>query len=186
MENRTRRDNLSISQIPEVITARYCHCLFSELAPEISPEPLEFDRIHGSLAPKPTEGPLRGVTIGFHYWVPLLLHQRERVLQARREHQDLYFQSNPLQLFADFSLVTIAKWRNIKPYLQVLQTQEIRSRWGFLFKLSFSHQGRQFHASSYQVSQRGSQALHSLTKHNAFRMCPQDDRAGLARLALST
>lgn len=58
------------------------------------------------------------------------------------------FKGNSLQLFAHLSPVTIAKRRSLKPYLQVLQTQVIRYRWGFPFKLSFFQQGRQFHAST--------------------------------------
>lgn len=114
---------------------------FQELAPEIPLERLEFDHIHRSLAPKPSEGPPRDLIIKFHFY-----RTKERLLQAAQ--QDLSFQGNPLQLFADLSPVTIARRRGLKPYLQILQTQGIKYRWGFPFKLSFSHLGCQFHASS--------------------------------------
>lgn len=116
---------------------------FQELAPEIPVDRLEFDRIHRSLAPKPTDGPPRDVIIKFHYY-----HTKEKLLQAAREQQTLSFQGNSLQLFADLSPVTIARRRGLKPYLQILQTQGIKYRWGFPFKLSFSHSGRQFQATS--------------------------------------
>lgn len=86
---------------------------------------LEFDRIHRSPTPKPSEGPPRDVIIKFHYY------RKDRLLQATRDCQDLSFKGNTLQLFADLSPVTIAKKINLKPYLQVLQTQGIHYRWGF-------------------------------------------------------
>lgn len=127
---------------------------FQELAPEIPLERLEFDRIHRSLASKPSEGPPRDVLIKFHFY-----RTKERLLQAAREQQDLFFQGNPLQLFAYLSPATIARRRGLKPYLQILQTQGIKYRWGFPFKLSFSHLGRQFHASSPSDLKRHFQEL---------------------------
>lgn len=72
IENRTRRDNLCIRGIPEVITDQQgtATAFFQELAPEIPVGRLEFDRIHQSLAPKPSDGPPRDVIIKFIITVP--------------------------------------------------------------------------------------------------------------------
>lgn len=133
------RDNLRICGIPEVIIDLQgtATAFFQELAPELPFERLEFHCIHRSLALKPTEGSPRDVVIKFHYY-----RTKEKLLQAARERRDLSFQDNTLQLFADLCPVMIAKRRNLKPYLQILQTQAIKYRWGFPFILSFSHQGR--------------------------------------------
>lgn len=138
-KNRAHRDNLRICGIPEVIIDLQgtATAFFQELAPELPFERLEFDCIHRSLALKPTEGSPRDVVIKFHYY-----RTKEKLLQAARERRDLSFQDNTLQLFADLCPVMIAKRRNLKPYLQILQTQAIKYRWGFPFILSFSHQGR--------------------------------------------
>lgn len=156
-ENRARRDNLRIRGIPENITDLQgtATAFFQELAPGIPVDRLEFDRIHRSLAPKPSDGPPRDVIIKFHFY-----RTKEKLLQAAREQQDISFQGSPLQQFADLSLVTIARRRGLKPYLQILQTQGIRYRWGFPFKLSFSHLGRQFHATSPSELRRHFQELH--------------------------
>ena len=59
VENRARRDNLRVRGIPEVITDLQgtATAFFQELAPDIPPDRLEFDRIHRSLAPSPLRGP---------------------------------------------------------------------------------------------------------------------------------
>ena len=144
-ENRARRDNLRVRGIPEVITDLQgtATAFFQELAPDIPPDRLEFDRIHRSLAPKPSEGPPRDVIIKFHYY-----RTKEKLLQSARERQDLSFQGNPLQLFADLSPATIARRQGLKPNLQILQSRGIKYRWGFPFKLSFSHLGRHFQATT--------------------------------------
>lgn len=58
-ENWAHRKNLHIRGVAEAITDLQgtTTALFQELAPEIPPEQLEFDRIHRSLAPKLSEGP---------------------------------------------------------------------------------------------------------------------------------
>lgn len=68
-ENWAHRDNLYICGVPEVITNLQgtATAFFQKLAPEVSLERLQFDRIHRSLAPKPTEGPPRDIIIKFHY-----------------------------------------------------------------------------------------------------------------------
>lgn len=58
-ENRARRDNLRIRGIPETVIDLQgtATAFFQEMVPEIPVDRLEFDRIHRSLAPKPTDGP---------------------------------------------------------------------------------------------------------------------------------
>lgn len=104
----------------------YSHRFLQELAPDIPVERLEFYHIHRSLSPKPSDDPPRDVIIKFHYY-----RTKEKLLQVARDQQNLSFQGNSLQLFADLSTVTIARQRGLKPYLQVLQTQGIKYRWGF-------------------------------------------------------
>lgn len=57
-----------------------------ELAPKIPLESLEFDRIHRSLAPKPTDGPPRDIIMNFHFY-----YTKEQLLQAARECPDFSF-----------------------------------------------------------------------------------------------
>lgn len=74
LEDSENRANLRIRGITEVITDLQgtTTAFFQKLAPEIPLELLEFDRIHRSLAPKPTDGPHRDVIIKFHFY-----HTRE-------------------------------------------------------------------------------------------------------------
>lgn len=123
----------------------------------------------GHSLPNSLKAPPRDVIIKFHFY-----RTKEWLLQAARDHQDLSFQGNPLQLFADLSPVTIAKRRNLKPYLQILQAQDIRYRWGFPFKLSFYHLGRQVHASSLPDLRRHFQDLQ-------FDLPPSQPESSLAR-----
>lgn len=69
-ENRARRYNLCIRGFLENITDLQgtATAFFQELAPELPLERLKFDRIHRSVAPKPSEGPPRDVIIKFHYY----------------------------------------------------------------------------------------------------------------------
>lgn len=116
-ENRARRDNLCIRGIAENVTDLQgtATAFFQELTPGTPLERLEFDCIHRSLAPKPSEGPPRDFIIKFYYYCT-----KESFLHAAQKQQDFSLQGNPLQLFAYLSPVTIARQRGLKPYLQVL------------------------------------------------------------------
>lgn len=103
-ENRACRDNLCIRGLPETLTEGTAIAFFRSLQLTFPPEHLEFDRIHRSLAPKPSEGPPRDVIFKLHYYCT-----KKRLLRAASDCQDLSFQGNSLQLFADLSPVTIVK-----------------------------------------------------------------------------
>lgn len=69
---------------------------------------------------------------------------KEQLLRLAAAALNLTFQNHPYQLYADLAQSTIIKRRALRPYLQILQEQEIRKRWGYPFKLIFHYEGRQF------------------------------------------
>lgn len=129
-ENRDRRSNLRIRGIPETVLDLQATmtALFQELQPGIPVERLEMDRVHRALAPRKTNGPPRDIIVTFHYY-----RTKEQLLAAARGKNNLDFQGNVYQLFADLSPLTVAKRSALKSLLRVLQRHQILYHWGFPF-----------------------------------------------------
>lgn len=94
--------------------------LFQELLPTLSADRFEMDRIHRTLAPKKAEGPPHDIITKFHFY-----RTKENLLAAARERNDLSFQGEKYQLFADLSQLTINKRRAMKPLFLILQNHHI-------------------------------------------------------------
>lgn len=87
---------------------------------------------------------------------------------ATRNKQDLSLFRDPIQLFTDRRPSTVQKHRNLRPLLQQLMNRQIKYRWAFPFKLSFTFKGRAHSFSKFQdgkdllldlgIITRGSQA----------------------------
>ena len=156
-ENRSRRSNLRIRNIPETVDdlQSFSTALFQELAPSIPIERLEFDRIHRALTRRQQDGPPRDTIIKLHFF-----RTKEQLLAAARNKDTLLFQGHTYQLFSDLAPLTIAKRRAMKPQLQVLIQHHLKYTWRFPFALQFTHQGQQHSCTSPESLQRLLESLH--------------------------
>lgn len=90
--------------------------------------------MHRALAPSKPNGPPSDIIAKFHYY-----RAKKQLLTSARGKNSLTFQGHTYQLFADFSPLTVAKRRALKPHLQVLQRNQIAYHWGFSFSNHFTH-----------------------------------------------
>lgn len=139
LENRSRRSNLRFRGIPENVTDLQATltAMIQELVPTLPLERLEMERAHRALTRKNPDGPPRDIIVKFLYF-----RTKEAILQAVRDKPSLEFQGYTYQVFADLAPSTIAKRRELRPFLQILQRHQIAYRWGFPFRLSFTFHGR--------------------------------------------
>uniref|UniRef100_A0A8C5R7Q4 Uncharacterized protein n=1 Tax=Leptobrachium leishanense TaxID=445787 RepID=A0A8C5R7Q4_9ANUR len=141
LEDRSRRHNLKIRGIPETIHPRdlmaYVTDLFTHLLPGVAPDTLLMDRIHR--IPKPPSAPQkapRDVILKMHYYKP-----REDVLRAMRKPEILGSQYDHLEIYPDFSKVTLQQRRLFRPLTMALRDAGILYRWGFPTKLIVLREG---------------------------------------------
>lgn len=158
-ENRSRRGNLRLRGLPESIDdlTSTATALFQELVPALPIERLEFDRIHRALGPKKPDGPPRDIIIKFTFY-----RTKETLLRAARDKRDLCFQGHPYQLFSDLAPSTIQKRRLMKPYTSTLLNRQIKYQWGFPFKLTFTHKGRNHTVHNPEEAKSTLELLHLL------------------------
>lgn len=128
LENRSRRANLRIVNVPEGNencqdpVKFVCEMLMQVMRNEVFEKPPELERAHRSLAPKPNHGnPPRSIIVCFHQF-----QEKERALWWARQHE-LRFQGKVLRTYLDLSAVlskTCAAFKGIKQ--QALYQKGIR------------------------------------------------------------
>ncbi|KAM9299326.1 uncharacterized protein PAF06_016378 [Gastrophryne carolinensis] len=145
LENRSRRVNIRIRGLPESIedVPATVTALLQELIPSMPIDRLELDRAHRALGPKRSDGLPRDIVVK-----PTFYCTKETILMAAREKGDLCFQNHRYQIFPDVAPQTLQRRRAMKPGLEILRNHNIKYRWGFPFKLAFTHAGRQHTADS--------------------------------------
>lgn len=104
LENRSRRNNIRIINLPEGSESGQdpvqfiSKMLMETMGPEVFDKPPELERAHRSLLPKPGGGAApRAVIVCFHRY-----QDRERALRWARQHETRY-RNNTLRLYPDFS-----------------------------------------------------------------------------------
>ncbi|XP_063819155.1 LOW QUALITY PROTEIN: uncharacterized protein LOC135057187 [Pseudophryne corroboree] len=113
LENRERRSNIRIRNIPESVSMDnlepYLHDLFSFLIPDLGAIQILLERAHRALRSKPRDGvPPRDVVLRF-----LKFKDKERVLNSTRGKPYVLYNSSKLQFFQDLAPLTLAKRREL-------------------------------------------------------------------------
>ncbi|XP_075422765.1 uncharacterized protein LOC142463838 [Ascaphus truei] len=141
-ENRDRRQNLRIRNIPETVLPGllrpYLVDLFGSVCDSLQDCDLEIDRAHRALGPR-SEDPSRrrDVIVRLHSYTT-----KEKIMAASRGIETLTFQNEHLQIFSDLSRITVLRRKEMKPLTTFLQENDIRYRWGFPFKLTANNKGK--------------------------------------------
>uniref|UniRef100_A0A803JBS4 L1 transposable element RRM domain-containing protein n=1 Tax=Xenopus tropicalis TaxID=8364 RepID=A0A803JBS4_XENTR len=139
LENRSRRNNIRIRNIPESYTdlRKLLDLLFTKLLPEYATELLLIDRVHRSLRPKPQHGePPRDVVVRLHYF-----ETKEDLLRSARTHKAVEIDGESIQMYQDLSPVTLQKRRDLRPITSSLTRAGYKYGWGFPFHLTVVKNG---------------------------------------------
>lgn len=108
-----------------------------DLIPDISPQHMEIDRVHRALTAPRQDGPPRDVIVNPHFY-----RIKEQIMSTARAKGEINLLGHQIQIFADISQMTIQKRRALKPLLAQLTNHQIKYRWSFPFRLSFSFKGK--------------------------------------------
>ncbi|MEE6519336.1 hypothetical protein FKM82_031078 [Ascaphus truei] len=143
-ENRDRRQNIRVRNVPETIAPSqvkaYIMELFALICGDIPEKDLEIDRAHRALGPKSDDPKRRrDIIVRLHSY-----SSKERILAASREMESLTFQEESIQLYSDLSRQTVIRRQELKPLTSFLREKEVKYRWGFPFKLTVNKGGRFF------------------------------------------
>lgn len=122
--------------------------LMKELIPDISVHHMEIDRIHRALTAPRMDGLPRDIIAKPHFY-----RIKEKMMFVARNKPDLSLFGAPIQLFTDLAPSTVQKRRTLRPLLQQLQNKQIKYRWSFPFKLSFTYKGRSHSFSTFQTGE---------------------------------
>ncbi|XP_040275957.1 uncharacterized protein LOC120991127 [Bufo bufo] len=148
-ENRGHRNNLRFRGIPESvlpgeITTTIISICGSLLGPDY-PQEIAIERAHRALRPKPkpTEPP-RDIICKF-----LNFPVKAAILDAARNHADLSYEDNRLEIYQDLAPSTLKKWRALKPLTNWLRSNKVLYRWSYPFGLSFSVAGKRINISPH-------------------------------------
>ncbi|KAJ8366118.1 hypothetical protein SKAU_G00149490 [Synaphobranchus kaupii] len=130
IENRSRRSNLRIVNIPEgsdngkdpvkLISQLLVQCI---MGPDVFTEPPELERAHRSLASKPRDGkPARPFVVRF-----LRFQQKEAALRWSRNHE-VKFRGTPLRFYPDLSSALARKRAAYNGVKQALYKKGVQFR----------------------------------------------------------
>ncbi|KAJ4927557.1 hypothetical protein JOQ06_015282 [Pogonophryne albipinna] len=143
MENRSRRVNLRIINIPEGSekgqdpTEFISDLLMGSLGPDVLSKPPELERAHRSLAPRPGGRP-RPFVICFHRF-----QEREKVLRWTRQHE-LKYRDTSLRVYPDVSAITAKKRAAFNKIKQALYQKGMKFRLLFPARLQVSFEDGTF------------------------------------------
>ncbi|CAH2293019.1 Hypothetical predicted protein [Pelobates cultripes] len=134
LNNRSRRNNIRIRGLPEAVTQEQLlptlKAIFQEMAPDLTPNDLEIDRVHRALKPPNlNQATPRDIITRLHHF-----SAKEKLTQAARYKQPK-FKGISLTFFQDLSPLTLKKRRDLKPLTLALQQQGLKYVWGHPFKL---------------------------------------------------
>lgn len=127
LENRSRRANLRILNVPENSekgqpTIKFVSEMLVEvMGPEVFEKPPELERAHRSLGPKPQEGRYpRPLVVCFHRF-----QEKEKVLRWARQNEAKY-KDFTLRIYPDFSADLVRKRAAFKKVKQLLYQKDVR------------------------------------------------------------
>lgn len=145
LENRSRRVNLRIINIPEGSEKGrdpiefISDLLMENLGPGVLPKPPELERAHRTLAPKPGPGGRpRPFVICFHRF-----QEKEKVLRWSRQHE-LKHRESTLRVYPDVSAGTAKKRAAFNKIKQALFQKGVKFRLLFPARLQVSYEDQTF------------------------------------------
>lgn len=136
IENRNRRNNIRIRGIPESVATKdldpTLQRLFAAILEVSTPTPIELDRAHRSLGPRPSDADRpRDIICRVHYY-----RQKEAIMLAMRSRNSIDFEGHPVSILQDLSRRTLQLRRALRPLLEALRERNILYRWGYPFALT--------------------------------------------------
>ena len=145
LENRSRRVNLRIINIPEGSekgrdpTEFIANLLMESLGPDVLSKPPELERAYRSPASKPGPGGRpRPFVICFHRF-----QEREKVLRWARQHE-LKYREASLRVYPDLSAITAKKRAAFNKVKQALYQKGVKFRLLFPARLQVSYEDEVF------------------------------------------
>uniref|UniRef100_A0A803J2S0 L1 transposable element RRM domain-containing protein n=1 Tax=Xenopus tropicalis TaxID=8364 RepID=A0A803J2S0_XENTR len=146
-ENRSRRNNIRIRGLPDVIQnlQEEIPQLLKSIVPDITDSQLLMDRVHRALGPRREGAPPKDIIARLHYY-----STKEAIMSASRATSHLEYKGHQYSIYADLAALTIQKRKLMKPVLTILTSHRIRYRWGYPFKLTFMFQNRPYSATTAQ------------------------------------
>ncbi len=144
-ENRSRRANLRIINVPEdseigTDMIKFTSDLLKDvMGDQVFEKPPELERAHRALAPKPRDGlPPRPIIVCFHRF-----QEKERALRWARQHE-LQYRGKTLRVYPDLSAALSKKRAAFKNIKTMLYQKGIRFRFLYPARLRFTHDGETF------------------------------------------
>lgn len=154
LENRARRVNLRIINVPEGSEKGrdpiefISDLLVENLGAGVFPKPPELERAHRSLAPRPGPGGRpRPFVICFHRF-----QEREKVLRWARQNE-LKYQDTTLRVYPDVSAITAKKRAAFNRIKQALYQKGVKFRLLFPARLQVTHEEETFTFESPEAAQ---------------------------------
>lgn len=145
LENRSRRANLRIINVPEDSEIgkdmiKFTSDLLKDvMGDQVFEKPPELERAHRALAPKPRDGrPPRPIIVCFHRF-----QEKERALRWARQHE-LQYQGTTLRFYPDLSAALSKKRAAFKNIKTMLYQKGIRFRFLYPARLRLTHDGETF------------------------------------------
>ncbi|KAL0169447.1 hypothetical protein M9458_034043 [Cirrhinus mrigala] len=114
LENRSRRANLRIINVPEdseigTDMVKFTSDLLKDvMGVQVFEKPPELETAHRALAPKPRDGPPRPIIVCFHRY-----QEKEQALRWARQHE-LQYQGKTLRFYPDLSVALSKKRATFK------------------------------------------------------------------------
>ncbi|OCT56133.1 hypothetical protein XELAEV_18001884mg [Xenopus laevis] len=140
LDNRGRRNNLSIRGIPESIPQadlRSTVCaIFNTVLEKAVSDPLELDRVHRTL--RPSEKPIDLICCVHNFSI------KEGILRKTRDRQTFSYQNYEVTIFPDLAWLTMHHCRALKSLTIKLKDKGILYRWSFPFALIASKDNKLF------------------------------------------
>ncbi|KAL0173576.1 hypothetical protein M9458_029544 [Cirrhinus mrigala] len=145
LENRSRRANLRIINVPEdseigTDMVKFTSDLLKDvMGVQVFEKPPELERAHRALAPEPRDGQApRPIIVCFHRY-----QEKERALRWARQHE-LQYQGKTLRFYPDLSVALSKKRATFKNIKTMLYQKGIRFRFLYPARLRFTHDGETF------------------------------------------
>lgn len=145
LENRSRRANLRIINVPEDSEIgkdmiKFTSDLLKDvMGDQVFEKPPELERAHRGLAPKPRDGlPPRPIIVCFHRF-----QEKERALRWARQHE-LQYGGKTLRFYPDLSTALSKKRAAFKNIKTMLYQKGIRFRFLYPARLRFTYEGETF------------------------------------------
>lgn len=154
LENRSRRANLRILNVPEdsekgQSPVKFVSDMLMEAMPDVFDTPPELERAHRSLADKPSEeDPPRPFIVCFHKF-----QEKENTLHFARAH-DVQFRGISLRIYPDWTRALAKRRAEFKDVKRLLYQKKVWFRLRYPAKLRVKFGGKTYNFSSPQEAQQ--------------------------------